>query len=216
MNKTCILFDLDGTVLDSKPGVFHSISYALNAMSLPMPHEEVLMGFLGPPITMGFEKICNVPKERVEEAVRLYREYYNNGGKFEAEIFGGMRELLINLRKNQFSCCVTTSKPEIFAKQILAHYDMDCLFDGIYGSGLDGARDSKAEVIAYCLEQQSITSKDCILVGDRYFDVDGAKAFDMPCIGVLFGYGSKEELEQAGAIYLADTPNDVLKYVLTL
>lgn len=214
--KSLILFDLDGTVLDSKPGIFHSVAYALDKLELPMPDEVTLMDFLGPPLSDGFARVCRVDEERVADAVRLYREYYNGGGKFEAAIYDGVRELLIALRQQGKRCCITTSKPHIFARQILEHFDMADLFDGIYGAEMDGTRGKKAEVVAYCLEQQGFTAEDAVLVGDRHFDVNGAKALGIPCVGVLYGYGTKEELEEAGAAALAHTAEDVFEIVLTL
>ncbi len=211
-----VLFDLDGTILDSKPGIFRSLTYALDSLSLPIPPETELMGFLGPPLPMGFEHVCRVPRESVSEAVRLYREYYNGGGKFEAAIYDGVKEVLTSLRERGIRTCITTSKPQVFARQILEHFGISSLFDGIYGSELDGSRSHKAEVMRFCMEQQGIEPAQAILVGDRYFDVDGAKTFSMPCVGVLYGYGTLEELQTAGAAYLASDTTALLDLLLRL
>lgn len=212
--KSLILFDLDGTVLDSKPGIFRSAKYALDALDYPMPDDVTMMEFLGPPLSDGFANVCGVREEQVADAVRLYREYYNGGGKFEATIYDGVRELLVALRQQGKCCCITTSKPHLFARQILEHFEMADLFDGIYGAEMDGTRGKKAEVVAYCLEQQSFTAEDAVLVGDRHFDVNGAKALGIPCVGVLYGYGTKDELESAGAAALAETAEELLGILL--
>ncbi len=214
--KSVVLFDLDGTVLDSKPGIFRSAAYAMDKLSMPMPSEQDMMAFLGPPLTDGFAQVCRVPAEQVTEAVRLYREYYNGGGKFEASIYNGVAELLKLLREAGKRCFITTSKPHLFARQILEHFGIAELFDGIYGAEMDGTRGKKSEVVAYCLEQNGISAQDAVLIGDRHFDVNGAKVLCIPCIGVLYGYGTKEELETAGAVALADCPSEVLKIVLTM
>ncbi len=150
--KSVVLFDLDGTVLNSKRGIFRSASYAMERLSLPMPDEREMMAFLGPPLSDGFAQVCRVPEERVTDAVRLYREYYNGGGKFEASIYDGIPSLLQSLRKAGARCFITTSKPHIFARQILEHFGIADLFDGIYGAEMDGTRGKKSEVLAYCLE----------------------------------------------------------------
>ena len=214
--KQAILFDLDGTVLASKPGVFRSVTYALNKLSLPIPSEDELMSFLGPPIQEGFSRVCRVPHELVNDAIYYYRKYYNSGGKFEAEIYDGLRDLMKVLRNNGKRCCITTSKPQVFAREILSHFDMDTAFDGIYGSELNGTRGEKAEVLRYCLKQQTISAEDAILVGDRYFDVNGAKEVGMDCVGILYGYGTEEELRTAGADYIAADTNALQELLLTL
>ncbi len=214
--KTLVMFDLDGTVLDSKLGIFRSAKYAMDALSLPMPSEEAMMEFLGPPLSDGFAQVCGVREEQVADAVRLYREYYNGGGKFEASIYDGVRELLVSLKEQGRCCCITTSKPHVFARQILEHFGMADCFDGIYGAEMDGTRGKKSEVVAYCLQQQGMTAADAVLVGDRHFDVNGAKALGIPCVGVLYGYGTKDELEKAGAVALAERAEDLLGIVLGL
>lgn len=211
-----ILFDLDGTIIDSKPGIFASAAFALDKLSLEMPAESQMMGFLGPPLSDGFRSVCHVPETLVESAVKLYREYYNSGGKFEAAVYSGVKELLSALRKEGYRCYITTSKPHVFAKQILAHFEIAEMFDGIYGSEFDGTRGKKAEVIDFCLVNESLTSDDVVLVGDRHFDVNGAAACHMPCIGVLYGYGSREELISAGAAALAKSAEEVLPIIRSM
>ncbi len=211
-----VLFDLDGTVIDSKPGIFASAAVALDKLSLEMPAEAQMMGFLGPPLSDGFRNVCHVPEELVEDAVKLYREYYNSGGKFEAVVYDGVKELLLSLRAEGLRCYITTSKPHVYAKQILVHFGIAQLFDGIYGSEFDGTRGKKSEVIDFCLQNELLTADDVVLVGDRHFDVNGAAACHMPCIGVLYGYGSREELVSAGAVALAESASAVLPIIHTM
>ena len=188
----------------------------MEKLALPMPDEREMMAFLGPPLSDGFAQVCRVPEERVADAVRLYREYYNGGGKFEASVYHGVTDLLKVLRAAGKRCFITTSKPHLFARQILEHFAIADLFDGIYGAEMDGTRGKKSDVIAYCLEQNGVATRDAVLVGDRHFDVNGANALSVPCIGVLYGYGTKEELKTAGAVAIADDPGEVLDIVMSL
>ncbi len=214
--KKLILFDLDGTVLDSRPGIFRSAKYALDVLGYPMPNETAMMEFLGPPLSDGFADVCGVADEQIADAVRLYRECYNGGGKFDASIYDGVRELLTALKAQGRRCFITTSKPHLYARQILEHFEMDSFFDGIYGAEMDGTRGKKSEVVAYCLEQQGGTAEDAVLIGDRHFDVNGAKSLGIPCVGVLYGYGTKMELEQAGAPALAATAQELQTLLLSI
>ncbi|MBQ9414174.1 MAG: HAD hydrolase-like protein [Clostridia bacterium] len=197
--KTTICFDLDGTVLDSKPGVFHSVTIALDELSFPRPSDKELMAFLGPPLQDGFANVCHVPPDRVADAIRSYRAYYSTEGMFEASIFEGIPELLQQLRKVGKQTVVTTSKPQVFARRILERFGVAPLFDGIYGSELDNTRSRKSEVLRYAMQQMSFSVEDAVLIGDRVFDVQGAKEVGMDIVGILYGYGTREELQVAGA-----------------
>ncbi len=214
--KKAVLFDLDGTVLASQKGIFHSISYSLSKLSLPIPSEDDLIAFLGPPLTEGFANVCHVPKPLILDAVKYYREYYNAGGMLEAEIFDGIPQLLIALRNYGIACYITTSKPQVYAKQILSHFKINSLFDGIYGSELDGTRVRKSEVIEYCLTEQCLQTKDVVLVGDRCYDAVGAREVGVDCIGVTYGYGSEEELHNEGLTLISENTRDLESIILSL
>lgn len=214
--KRAVLFDLDGTVLDSQTGVFRSIEYAMNKLHLTMPPQSDLIAFLGPPIHQGFTTVCHVPPHLVEDAVTYYREYYNDVGKFEASIYAGIADTLQRIRQDGKRCYITTSKPQVFAKQILSHFGITDLFDEIYGCELDGTRSEKADVLAYCLEQQGLKSGEVILVGDRLYDVNGAQKLSMECVGILYGYGTREELEAAGATYICDNTDELYTLLRSL
>ncbi len=211
-----VLWDLDGTVLASKQGVFRSVEYALNRLSLPIPTESDLIAFLGPPLHEGFSKVCHVPNALVDDAVRLYREYYNGGGKLEASIFEGVADTLKLLQENGIPSFITTSKPQIFAKQILSHFQIDNLFSAIYGSELDGTRSHKDEVLRYCISEQHLDTDSIVLVGDRHFDVFGAQKVGIPCIGVLYGYGTRNELEKAGANHIVENASELQSLLLNV
>ncbi len=214
--KTTVCFDLDGTVLASKKGVFRSIRYALNGLHLPVPGEEELMSFLGPPLDEGLRQVCHVPDNRLSEAIRLYREYYSETGCFEAEIYEGIPQAMQELRASGRKCIITTSKPEVFSRKILAHFGIDTLFDGIYGSNLDNTRSRKSEVLLYAMRRQNAEISRSVLIGDRCYDAAGAREIGMACVGVLYGYGSREELLGAGVVGTVASPLDLPDYLFRL
>jgi len=204
-----VLFDLDGTVLASRKGVYRSAAYALDRLGYAMPDDDAMLAFLGPPLSDGFRTVCHVKDADIDSAIRLYREYYNGGGKFEAELFEGVVDCLHQLREKGYALFITTSKPHVFAKEILDHFNALALFDGVYGSEFDGTRGRKSEVVQFCLSQHSLSVAEAVLVGDRHFDVHGAHKCHMRCVGVTYGYGSPEELTEAGADALIAFPSDL-------
>lgn len=216
MTKRAVLFDLDGTVLASKEGIFRSASYALNRLSMSMPSEMEMLAFLGPPLAEGFGKVCHVPAEQIDDAIRYYREYYNNGGMFEAYIYEGIDSCLESLRKHGVKTYITTSKPRVYAEKILKRFDMDKAFDAIYGCELDGTRSHKSEVVAYCLADNDLSSSEVLLVGDRHFDVYGAAECGVDCVGVTYGYGTERELRDAGTAYIAKTTRELQQLLESL
>ncbi len=148
------------------------------------------------------------------EGVRLYREYYSAGMLFECRVYHGLEETLGRLKDGGKRLAVATSKPETYARSIITHLGLDRYFEYVAGMELDGRRGSKAEVIVYAMDACNVANPaNCLMVGDREHDVIGAKQAGMDCLGVLYGFGSREELENAGAKYIADTPGDILKVV---
>ena len=208
MQKT-ILFDLDGTLTDSGEGIINCVIYALERFRLPIPSRESLRYFVGPPLHESFIK-QGVPADRAEEAVAVYRERYIPIGKFENTPYPGIRELLEALRLEGHKLYVATSKPEQMSIDILEHFDLAKYFDMICGATMDTSRTNKEAVIAYLLEQNGRTD-NIVMVGDTKFDVIGAKAHGIPCIGVSWGYGSVSELAESGAVDIADTPQELLQ-----
>lgn len=213
MKKT-ILFDLDGTLTDSGEGIINCVIYALERFGLPIPSKESLRYFVGPPLHESFVK-QGVPPHRAEEAVAVYRERYIPIGKFENTPYPGVRELLDVLCSEGNTLYVATSKPEQMSIDILEHFDLAKYFDQICGATMDTSRTNKEAVIEYLLHQNG-RADNMIMVGDTKFDVLGAKAHGIPTIGVSWGYGTVQELQEAGAAAIADTTEELLRLLKTL
>ena len=203
-----LLFDLDGTLTDPALGIKNSIRYALDKQNRPILDDETLNAFIGPPLIDTFMKYCNVNRKEAESLVTDYREYFRPKGMFENKIYPLIPEMLDALKKEGCSLFVATSKPEPFAKKILEHFDLAKYFDFIGGSTLQETRTKKAEVIAYVLETNGLNPEDCLMVGDRYYDIEGARNCNIKVAAVLFGYGDEEELKSAD--YLISSPMDLL------
>ena len=212
MRKT-ILFDLDGTLTDPGLGITSSILYALEKMGRPLPPREDLYPFIGPPLVESFMKYCAMTQAEAEEALRLYREYFSVTGLFENTVYDGIPALLDSLREKGFRLCLATSKPEIYARRIVERFDLARRLDFVGGAELSGARTDKASVIAYVLAETGLSPDECIMVGDRLHDAEGAAACGIPCIGVTWGYGDEAELRGAGAAHTADSPDGLFRLI---
>lgn len=214
-NYKYILFDLDGTLTDPGEGITNSVAYALKKYGITVDDKTQLYSFIGPPLHESFEKYYGFSKEESLKAVDCYREYYRDKGIFENSVYDGVESLLKNLSDNSKKIILATSKPEIFAKRILEHFSLNSYFEFAAGANLDGTRTNKAEVIEYSLKSCGITDKDSVvMVGDREHDIIGANKNGIDSIGVLFGYGSREELENAGATHIAETVEDIAKFII--
>lgn len=210
-----ILFDLDGTLTDPAEGITNSVAHALAKRGITVENKSELNSFIGPPLTDSFEKYYGMTHEEAIIAVEDYREYFKPKGMFENKVYEGIPEMLAELREAGKKLIVATSKPEVFAKRILEHFSLDGYFAFIAGSTLDGSRIKKGDVIKYALESCDITDIDkCVMIGDRLHDVEGAKEFGMKCIGVLWGYGTRDELETSSADFIADSIGDIAKIVI--
>lgn len=205
-----VLFDLDGTISDSGEGITNSVKYSLKKFGIIEADYEKLKKFVGPPLYASYEKYYGFSHEEAIKAVEYYREYYNAGGIFELRIYDGIIDLLKYLKESGKKVILATSKPEIYAEKIAEHFGFSQYFDNISGALLDGSRIEKADIITYALNRvgESDIGK-CIMIGDRSFDVLGAKAFGMDSIGVTWGYGTREELEESGATYIADNAEEI-------
>lgn len=205
-----ILFDLDGTLTDAAPGITNSIKYALRKFKIKEPGEQQLRKCLGPPLITSFSEIFGLSEQNAEKAVEYYREYFKPRGIYENEVYAGIPELLNELKAQEKTLIVATSKPEPFAKTILEHFGLDGYFALIAGSNLDNTRSRKSQVIDYALETLGINDREnAVMVGDREHDIIGAKETGLRSIGVLYGYAAPGELESAGADFLANTPQDI-------
>lgn len=212
MSFSTILLDLDGTITNPYIGITNGIMYAYKHLGLEVPARESLRTFIGPPLVVEFAR-RGFPEERIKEAVRLYREYYGETGLFENELIPGTVELLVELKRRGKRVCLATSKPEQFSVRILERFGIMKYFDFVGASAMDGSRDSKLAVIRYVLENTGAQPQDCLMVGDRMHDIIGAHEAGMKCAAVLVGFGSREEFEEYGADYVAETLEDVLGIV---
>ena len=205
--KKAILFDLDGTLTDSGEGIMNCAKLALEHYGLPIPIEAELRTFVGPPLHESFIRF-GVPAEEADNAIKIYRSRYIPIGKFENHPYEGIREVLEKLKAAGHTLYVATSKPEAMAVEILEHFDLAKYFDIIAGASFDRSRSSKEDVIAYLLDQCGDYDRK-IMVGDTAFDVLGAKAHNIPTVGVAWGYGKVEDMEAAGAISIAHTMDEL-------
>mgnify|MGYP001264956197 CR=1 FL=1 len=209
---TTILFDLDGTLTDPKVGITKSVAYALKSFGIEVEELDSLCKFIGPPLKVSFKKYYGFSEQDCIKAIEKYREYFRETGMFENKVYPGIEKLLENLRQNGRKLFVATSKPTVFAIRILEHFNLLRYFDYVAGSELDGSRDSKSDVIKFVLQQNSVTNlTNVVMIGDREHDVIGAKENNIDVIGVLYGYGDREELEKSGATYIVETIEELGK-----
>jgi phosphoglycolate phosphatase len=211
MSWEVVLFDLDGTLTDSGLGVGNGVLYTLEKMGYPKPSDSELKKYLGPPLWTSFQDYAGMPESDTPEAVRLYREYYNETGAYENSVYPGVPELLSKLVSDGKRVAVATSKVDYAAINILQHFNLDHFFDVIAGSDETGElRGTKALVIAHALaELRMCDGTAIVMVGDREHDILGAKVHGLPGIGVLYGYGDRAELESAGALEIVSEVADL-------
>jgi phosphoglycolate phosphatase len=211
-----VLFDLDGTLTNPFEGITKCVQYALESFGIHEPELEKLTPFIGPPLIDSFMDFYNFTEEEATEAVKKYRERFSTVGLFENEPYEGIPEMLKELRKQGYILAVASSKPEVFVNRILEHFHMSQYFHVIVGSELDGSRTAKNEVIEEVFRrlQHKVEDYDvAMMVGDREYDVMGAKRWNMTSIGVTYGFAFPGELERAGADYVVSTINDLLKTI---
>ena len=198
-----LFFDLDGTLTDPMLGITRSVQYALRHFGIEVTDLSTLCPFIGPLLKDSFREFYGMDDTRAEEAIALTREYFAPKGIFENELYAGIPQLLEALRQGGARIAMATSKPAPFARRIAEHFAIDRYFDLIEGSTLDGTRTTKSEVLRLAIEGLGVTDPaQAVMVGDRRFDIEGAAATGIESIGVLYGYGSREELEQAGATHI--------------
>lgn len=209
MKQKVILFDLDGTLTDSGEGIINCVVFALEHYGLPVPSKAELRSVVGPPLHDTLARY-GVPKEKLDEAVTVFRSRYNPIGIYENVPYPGIREALEELKGEGYKLCVATSKPEEMANRVLRHFNLAGYFDTVCGGTLDESRSSKSEVIAYLLAQNG-RADNMLMVGDTKFDVIGAAAHGIPTIGVAWGYGETADMEAAGAKAIAQTPEHLVE-----
>ncbi len=214
MNRyKCLLFDLDGTLTDSAPGIINCLRHSLTIMGFDMP--EMPERFLGPPLYESFAEYCGMNREQVLEAVKIFRERYSTKGLFENSVYPDVPEMLEKLKGSGFRLMVATSKVDEYAERILDRFGIADYFEFIGGARIDGSRNEKWEVIEHVLSSMSITDRSSVLmIGDRKNDVAGAHKTGLECMGILWGYGSEEELRTAGADFIVHTPQEAADVLL--
>lgn len=214
-NKSCLLFDLDGTVTDSQLGITRSAAYALERFGIHIDNPAVLRCFVGPPLHESFMEHYGFSHADAMRAVDVYREYYRDKGIFENEVYPGIPELLKALNADGRTVILATSKPAVFAQKILDYFSLSDYFSCLSGAELDGTRTNKNEVIEYALELGGISDRSrCVMIGDRRHDIIGAKKTGLSSIGVLYGYGDRAEHEAAGADVIAESVEELRSILL--
>lgn len=210
--KKAIFFDLDGTLTDSGEGIINCAAMTLERFGLPVPSRQEMGVFVGPPLDKTFIEF-GVPADRTDEAIRIFRSRYVTVGKFENFPYPGIPELLQNLKNAGHRLFVATSKPEVTALEVLEHFQLSQYFEFICGATLDGTRSHKEDVLRYLLTQVDGV-ENTVMVGDTKYDVIGAKHHNIPAIGVAWGYGKVQDMQDAGAVAIAQTVGDLEKMLM--
>ena len=214
---TYLLFDLDGTLTNPQEGITKCVQHALRSFGIEEPDLEKLIPFIGPPLIQSFMEFYNMSEEDARKAVAVYRERFSTVGLFENFPYPGIADMLAELKAQGKILAVASSKPTIYVRRILEKFELAPYFNVIEGSNLDGTRVDKKEVIAEVLSQlDNPSADDLLMIGDRKFDVIGARETGFGCVGVRFGFAAPDELEQSGAVYIADTVQDLHRYLLNI
>ena len=210
-----LFFDLDGTLTQSEFGIINSIIYALGQMGIEVDDPESVKRFIGPPLIKAFKDFYQMNDEDASKAAVIYRERYSGGEMYNAPLYPGIAEVVKTLYDKGFKLYVVTSKPTVYAEKIVEHFDILQYFENVIGPQLGDKSYSKDELVATAIKEAAgdgeINPADYVMIGDRFYDIDGANANGIDSIGVLYGYGKREELEEAGATLIAETTEDILK-----
>ena len=214
---TYLLFDLDGTLTNPQEGITKCVQHALRSFGIEEPDLEKLIPFIGPPLIQSFMEFYTMSEKDARKAVAVYRERFSTVGLFENFPYPGIADMLAELKAQGKILAVASSKPTIYVRRILEKFELAPYFDVVEGSNLDGTRVDKKEVIAEVLSQlDNPSADDLLMIGDRKFDVIGAREMGFGCVGVRFGFAAPDELEQSGAVYIADTVHDLHRYLLNI
>ena len=206
-----IYFDLDGTLTDPKPGITRSIQYALERLGQPVPSEDDLAWCIGPPLLASLKKLVG-SDDLAGKALLLYRERFSEIGLFENEVFPGIEDTLSALAASGRRMFVATSKPAIYAERIVSHFGLEQHFERVFGSELDGTRTDKTDLLRFALEAADVDPTQTVMIGDRSHDMVGARNNGMTAIGVLYGYGNRDELLEAGAHRICETHRELVDH----
>ncbi|MGE7914375.1 HAD family hydrolase [Lysinibacillus xylanilyticus] len=201
-----VLFDLDGTLSDPKIGITKSVQYALQKAGIEVSDLDELESFIGPPLQVSFREIYGFNDAQIEQAISNYREQFKERGMFENKLYENIPALLADLKQQGYILAIATSKPTVFAEQILQYFNLDQFFDLVAGSNLDGTRSAKGEIIAFVRDHfNEVDNNQFMMIGDRKYDIVGAHENQIDSIGVTYGYGSLEELTDAKATYIVNS-----------
>lgn len=209
MNYTHVLFDLDGTLTDPKPGITKAVQYALAKAGIIEDNLDRLEPFIGPPLTDSFREFYGFPEDQAWKAVQDYREYFADKGIYENERYPGIPELLGMLKQRGAVLILATSKPLVFAETVLKHFELDGYFDAVVGSGLDGTMSDKSEIIQSIIGRYNPDKALTVMIGDRKHDIIGARNNGIDSIGVLYGYGSAEEMNAISPTFILNTVQEL-------
>lgn len=214
MTYDTILFDLDGTLTDPQEGIVNCIVHALTQMNVKIPPRPAIKAHIGPPLRDAFAHfLMSTDYALIEQAITLYRERFATVGLYENEVYAEIPSLLELLHANGKKLILATSKPRIYAQQILMHFGLLPYFHAVYGSELDGTRDRKNELIAYIVSRHALDTSRTVMIGDRGVDMTGARSNGIAGIGVSWGYGTQDELTHAGARFVCTMPNELLQII---
>ncbi|MBC7958787.1 MAG: HAD family hydrolase [Vallitaleaceae bacterium] len=208
-----ILFDLDGTLTDSKEGITKAVQYALSKFDIDAPNLDLLESFIGPPLEVSFKDLYHFSEEDIKKAISHYRVYFAEQGMYENVLYPGIENLLKILKGKGRRIYVATSKPTFFAEQILKHFSIDSYFDGVFGSHLDGRRVDKTEIIAAIMKERIPTDETVVMIGDRKYDIIGARNNGVDTIAVGYGYGSEDELKICEPNYFVHNLDELLIFL---
>jgi phosphoglycolate phosphatase len=210
-----LFFDLDGTLTDSGEGIMRSVSHALSFFGIEEQNVDKLRRFVGPPLEASFETFYGLTKEQAEKAVDIYHDRYRPIGVFENRPYDGIEECLQELKDSGYHLVVATSKPIDMAMKVLKHFNLLRYFEFVAARDMEGLLYSKADVIRYALKEHSVTDVSRVLmIGDRKFDVLGAREVGFDCVGVLYGYGDLDEMKRANAKYVVGTVGELKQLLL--
>lgn len=204
-----VLFDFDGTLADSSEGIFKSLIYAFQCDGKPAPDGATLRKFIGPPIYDSFKTLFGYRDDKIDWMIEKYRERYREIGYLETKIYDGIPALLKALRENGFKIATASSKPTVFIEQILQEHGLYEYFDYVGGTQFDNISSDKSVILKNAMASLGVTAQETVMVGDRLFDIRGAKGAGVPCIAVLYGFGSRAEFEEYGAEYIVETPAEI-------
>lgn len=209
-----VIFDFDGTVADTREGVFESIIYALEKCGYGVPDEDTLNSFLGPALFSSFKRVTSCDDETAHRLVEKYRERYTDNAMYRLSLFDGVEDLLKTLKKSGVKLAIASSKPQKFFGTLLDYLKIGCYFDAVCGASFDTTHNSKQDIISRAIELLQAEKDKTLMVGDRLFDVEGAKANGIKCAGVVFGFDYSEELKNAGADFVTATAGELLNIIV--